>query len=87
MGVAAGLSVRTVTTPRHTRTGKSHRLRLFAHGTQVVLCDDSVWPTLVQRLVREKAERTGQCRTLFYEFFTLLMAKDSRHLRAWRTGW
>lgn len=73
----------TVTTPRHTRTGNPIAFGYLLTGTQVVLCDDSgAAHTLVQRLVREKRNVQGSAGRFFYEFFTLLMAKDPRHLES-----
>lgn len=73
----------TVTTPRHTRTGNPIAFGYLLTGTQVVLCDDSgAAHSLVQRLVREKRNMQNSSGRFFYEFLTLLMAKDPRHLES-----
>lgn len=73
----------TVTTPRHTRTGDPIAFGYLLTGAQVVLCDDSgAAHTMVQRLVREKRTMQSSSGRFFYEFLTLLMAKDPRHLES-----
>ena len=73
----------TVTMPRHTRTGETIAFGYLLTGTQVVLCDDSgAAHTMVQHLVREKRPMQHSPSRFFYEFLTLLMAKDPRHLES-----
>ncbi|MGE4277723.1 MAG: CorA family divalent cation transporter [Lawsonibacter sp.] len=71
----------TVVTPRYTKSGERIVFGYLLTKDRAVLCDDTeAASSMVKRLAKERCWPEGGVGRFFYDFFSLLMAKDLHHL-------